>query len=128
MEGAAGAITLWICAIAIGFACSRSPWLLLESTPEPTLTATPTPAPTPTPRHVALPPAGVLADMIVAEAGGGFRYLPWHYVAEDSMVWLVFGWPERDDRVYKAVFAFESGEWALLGMEPAGDETREAWR
>jgi len=103
-------------------ACSLAPSLM----PEPTPTATP--VPTPTPRHVALPPAEDLAYMIAAEAGSGFHYLPWHYVAEDSVVWLIFGWPERDDRLYKAVFGVEGGEWALLGVEPVGDKTREAWR
>jgi len=105
-------------------ACSLAPSLVPEPTLEPAPTATP--APTPMPRHVALPPPGVLADMVAAEAGDGFRYLPWHYVAEDSVVWLVFGWPEEDDRVYKAVFGVEGGEWALLGVEPVGEEGREA--
>jgi len=121
MEGIAFAI----CVFAVGLACSLAPSLMPEPTLEPTPTATP--VPTPTPRHVALPPPGVLADLIMAEAGDGFHYLPWHYVAEDSVVWLVFGWPEEDDRLYKAVFGMEGGEWALLGVEPVGEETREAW-
>jgi len=112
-------------------ACSLVPSLLPEPVPEPTPTSTPTvtPVPPPTPRHVALPPAEDLAYMIAAEAGSGFHYLPWHYVAEDSVVWLIFGWPERDDRLHRAVFGVVGGEWALLGVEPVGEEeTREAWR
>jgi len=127
-------IVFAICLFAVGFACSLAPQLQVSPGPPPTVTPTVTPIPTaastptvmPTPRHVALPPAEDLAYMIAAEAGSGFHYLPWHYVSEDSVVWLIFGWPERDDRLYRAVFGVVGGEWALLGVEPVGKETREA--
>jgi len=96
-------------------------------------TATHTATPTPTPRFVALPPPELLTNLVAAQAGEGFHYLPWHYVAEDTIAWLVFGWPEEDDRIYRAVFGLEDGDWALLGVEEMDGDGRpgldeEAWR
>jgi hypothetical protein len=110
-------IVLVVVAVSL-IACS------LMSNLAPTPTATP--KPTPTPRYVALPSAEDLTYMIAVEAGGGFKYLPWHYVPEDTAAWLIFGWPEEDDQVYKAVFGFVGGDWVLVGVERMGKETRSA--
>lgn len=86
--------------------------IVVTATPAPTATTTPTP------RFVVLPPTGALTNQVAAKHGFGFTYTQVHYVPADSEVWILYGWPEKDDNVYRAVFRLVGGEWKLVETVP----------
>lgn len=131
-----GAIAIATTCILFALACGLP---TPTATPEPTATWTPispfptgtptaTPTVMPTPHFISLPPAEVLGALIAQEQGKDFTYIKLHYVPADTVVWVLFGWPEKEDILYRAVFQVVGGEWTLTGTEPMTTPTPERGR
>jgi hypothetical protein len=120
-------LTFSLAVFCLVLAC---PLFALAPTPVPTPTSTPwptrTPTPTATPRFILLPSVEILTDQIAEREDLGFTYIKYHFVAEGSQVWILYGWPERDERMYRAVFRLVDGEWKLMETRPMETPTATA--
>lgn len=125
---------LLLCALAT-FGCGLLDQQITP-TPVPTATLTPRPTftptlmPTATPEFVMLPPVkpcddmppmSTLAQILGAELGMAFTYLPWHYVAEDVEAWVFYTLAD-EEKAYKAIFRVVDGYWELVETEEITDE------